>query len=174
MIKIDITEDMISVAKERAKKIPTSKNTFMPFNRHVAGFVGEEMVRRSFDGFVETKGNEVFNYDFLFNDKKIEIKTKLVTSEPKPSYECSTYAYFNQKTEYLVFNRVFNANKKKEYLWPHGWILGWITYDRFHEIKNFIPKGQVQPNGFTTRTATWNIFIRDLNPIETLMEELLK
>jgi hypothetical protein len=174
MLKVNIDENMIARAKERAKAIPQSRNTFMPFDRHVAGFAGEEMIIKSFDGFVETKGDQVYNYDFLFNNKKIEVKTKLVTSEPKPHYECSTYTYFNQQTEYLVFNRVFNADKSSKYSWPYGWILGWITYDKFHEIKNLIPKGQMQSNGFETRTSTWNIFISDLNPIETLIEELLK
>lgn len=173
MIKVEITKDMIRSAGRRAKKIPPSRNTFMPFDRHVAGFVGEEMLMKTFNNLVESKGSEVYYYDFTASGIKYEAKTKLVTSTPRLDYECSTYTYFNQKPDILLFNRVFNANKNKKYCWPHGWILGWIEYDRFQEIKTLIPKGQVQPNGFTTRTSTWNIFIRDLNPIETLFSGAL-
>lgn len=172
MIKVDITNEMIESAKVRAKQIPPSKNTFMPFDRHVAGFVGEEMLMKTFSNLKQSNGNEVYYYDFKAMGVKYEAKTKLVTSEPRPGYECSTYTYFNQKPDILIFNRIFNSNKKSSFQWPHGWILGWIEYDRFQEIKTYIPKGQRQPNGFTTRTSTWNIFIRDLNPIEDLVLKL--
>lgn len=172
MIKVKIEKPMIQRAIVRARKIPESRNAFMPFERHVAGFAGEELITKSFPEFKETRGVEVFNYDFLFNSRKIEVKTKLVTSEPKPYYECSTYAYFNQATEYLVFNRIMNVNKSKKYQWPYGWILGWISHQRFHDIKTLVSKGSHQPNGFIARTSTWNIRISDLNPIDTLIKEL--
>ena len=43
--KVAITEDMIKTATKRAARIPNTINTFMNFERHKVGFIGEEIFK---------------------------------------------------------------------------------------------------------------------------------
>ena len=163
-IKVKITEEMIKRAEERANEIPKSKNTFMPHERHVIGFLGEEMFNRVFPMAKQSKGSNVYNYDYLMANKRFEIKTKMCSSDPRPDYECSIYTYYEQKADVYLFCRI-----KKEFgSYPYGWVLGYITKRNFDDKKFLIKKGTKQPNGFTTRVDTWNVYIKDLNAIRPL------
>ena len=46
--KVLITEEMIKIAEQRAKQVPTSRHTFMDFERHKVGFIGEEIFKNVF------------------------------------------------------------------------------------------------------------------------------
>lgn len=166
--KIRITEDMIKTATKRAAMIPNTINTFMDFERHKVGFIGEEMFKKAFPMAIESTGRNVFYYDYILGKRKVEIKTKMCTTIPNMEYECSIYNYFEQAPDYYFFTRVMKKNGG----YPYGWILGFISADKFKEINYYVPKGQPQPNGFTTRTDTWNIKIKQLNSIDHILRRI--
>lgn len=163
-IKVKITEEMIKRARQRASEIPNTKNAFMPHERHVVGFLGEEMFKKVFPMAKQSKGYNVYNYDYVMAKKKFEIKTKMCSSEPRPNYDCSIYTYYEQKADVYLFCRV----KKEINHYPYGWILGYITKESFDQKKFLVKKGKGQSNNFTTRVDTWNVLIQDLKPIKPL------
>lgn len=163
-IKVKITEEMIKIAEQRASEIPKSKNTFMPHERHVIGFLGEEMFKRVFPMAKQSKGSNIYNYDYLMANKRFEIKTKMCSSDPKSSYDCSIYTYYEQKADVYLFCRI----KKEMGRYPYGWLLGYITKKSFDEKKFMVNKGKEQQNSFTTKVDTWNVLIKDLSPIKPL------
>ena len=161
---------MIETAKKRASTLPNSKSAFMDHERHVVGFLGEEIFKKTFPTAVTSKDIDVYDYDFILYTKKIEIKTKMVTSAPKPHYECSVYTYFNQDPDFYFFCRVI----KKDDTYPYGWLLGYIDTKTFHKHSKLISKGQKQTNGFTARTNTWNIYINQLKPMGKILKNIEK
>jgi hypothetical protein len=166
--KVLITKDMIDVATERAKKIPNNRHTFMDFERHKVGFIGEEIFKSVFPMSDESKGSNVYYYDYILGKRKIEIKTKMVKTEPRMSYECSIYNYFQQRPDYYFFCRVLKKNNE----YPYGWLLGYISEREFKEKNYFVPKGEMQSNGFVTRIDTWNLAIEDLYPVDNILEKM--
>lgn len=168
--KVLITEEMIKIAEQRAKQVPTSRHTFMDFERHKVGFIGEEIFKNVFPQAKVSEGSNIYYYDYILGKRKIEIKTKMVTSEPRGHYECSIYNYFQQRPDYYFFCRVIK--KGRDY--PYGWLLGYISESEFKEKNYFVPKGQLQPNGFVTRTDTWNILIKDLKPVDNVLRIINK
>ena len=164
--KVIITEDMIKVATKRAAKIPNTLNTFMDFERHKVGFIGEEIFKSVFPVAKESSGNNIYYYDYELGKRKVEIKTKMCTTIPREDYECSIYNYFQQNPDYYFFVRVMKKNGS----YPYGWLLGFISSKKFKDINYYVPKGQLQTNGFVTRTDTWNIFIKNLNPVDKIIK----
>ena len=170
IIKVNISEKMIAEAKRRAGLIPKNKNTFMNHERHVVGFIGEEMFKQVFPSATISTDQEVYDYDFLLYTKKIEVKTKMVKTIPKLQYECSIYTYFNQDPDFYFFCRVLKENNT----YPYGWLLGYIDTKTFYKKSTLIPKGQKQSNGLITRTNTWNIFIHNLTPMGKILGNIEK
>ena len=166
--KIRITEDMIKTATSRAAKIPNTINTFMDFERHKVGFIGEELFKKAFPMSEESFGKNVYYYDYILGKRKVEIKTKMCTTTPSPYYECSIYNYFEQKPEYYFFTRIMKKNGG----YPYGWLLGYISAKEFKKKNYYVPKGQLQQNGFVTRTDTWNIRISELKPIDDILKKI--
>ena len=163
--KVIITPEMIKVATKRAAKIPNTINTFMNFERHKVGFIGEEIFKKVFPMSIESSGKNVYYYDYTLGKRKVEIKTKMCTTIPQQTYECSIYNYFKQSPEYYFFVRVI----KKDGEYPYGWLLGYISEKKFNKINYYVPKGEMQPNGFVTRTDTWNIKISDLSSVDNIL-----
>ena len=166
--KVAITEDMIKTATKRAARIPNTINTFMNFERHKVGFIGEEIFKKTFPMAKESSGSNVYYYDYILGKRRVEIKTKMCTTVPNAEYECSIYNYFEQDPEYYFFTRIIKKNGS----YPFGWILGFISSKKFKDINYYVPKGQMQPNGFVTRTDTWNIKIKELTPIDVILQKI--
>ena len=163
--KVFITPEMIKTATKRAAKVPNTINTFMNFERHKVGFIGEEIFKAIFPIADESTGKNVYYYDYTLGRRKVEIKTKMCTTTPSHNYECSIYNYFKQDPEYYFFVRVLKKNGS----YPYGWLLGYISEKEFKKSNYYVPRGQMQSNGFVTRTDTWNIKISDLKPVSNIL-----
>jgi hypothetical protein len=166
--KVRITQEMVDRASKRAAKIPNTINTFMNFERHKVGFIGEEIFMKAFPMAQESFGNNVYYYDYILGKRKVEIKTKMCTTIPSVDYECSIYNYFEQDPDFYFFTRVIKKNGS----YPYGWLLGYISAKKFKDINYYVPKGEMQNNGFRTRTDTWNIKIGQLDSIDKILSRL--
>ena len=109
-LKVNISKDMIEKAKLFASSLPNSRHVFMPHERHVVGFLGEEMIKSVFPMAKRSKGNNKYYFDYNLGGQKIEIKTKMCKSIPNENYDCSIYNYFNQNPSYYMFCRVMKEN----------------------------------------------------------------
>jgi hypothetical protein len=172
-LQLTITPEMESAAKaayddlEKSKKEKRSKdNTFMTKEELTTGFRGEEMFKLAFPDAVKSAGDDVFQFDFTWKNRKIEEKTKGTTCIPTMEYEGSVYDYHpNQQYDIIVFARAIKIGKKFE----AGWLMGWMTKKEFESKKYFVRQGEWLANcGFPARTSTWNASMKDCHPIHTL------
>ena len=104
-----------------------------------------------------------YDYDLVFNNKKIDVKSKRVTSAPREYYECSV-ADLNtkQKCDFYVFTRIKNDLSE-------GWILGYLEKEKYLADSKFLKKGSIDPdNNWKVSTDCHNLPISKLKDIEEL------
>lgn len=146
---------MMNRARKRAAEIPKLPNSILKGAGRLAACVGEEVALKIFGG--EIVGE--LDYDIVSaQDKKIEVKTKQRSVEPKPSYECSV-ADFNtkQKCDRYAFISVLTD-------FSAAWYLGSMSRKKFYNKAKFCKKGEVDDsNGFVFRADCYNIKISELD-----------
>jgi len=170
MLKVNITEDMIKKATDKAERIPPTHNTFMSQERRIIGFLGEQIFEQVFPEAKESENNEVYDYDYSMYTKKCELKTKMVSVPPQDHHECSIYTYYNQKSDYYFFCFIIKDSINGTY--PHGWLLGYTSVEDFKKKCFLIEKGVPQENGLIPRINTWNIKISDLLPMSRILNNI--
>jgi hypothetical protein len=157
VIEVEITEEMLILAKQRAKDLGVLRNSITSGQGNTAGYVGEIAVQKTLGGDIK----DTFNYDIMFSDGvKADVKTKRCKSKPLPYYECSISNYnTSQKCEKYVFVRVLNDYSK-------AWILGSKDKKDYFEQSSFVKKGQLDPsNGWRAKCDCWNLPISSLESL---------
>ena len=166
MLKIQITDKMKKVAKEKAQEMGELKNSILKGEGNTTGFLGEEIVKT----FLSARSSNTKDYDISYKKKKYDIKTKLTSKEPLPEYDCSIAAYNTvQKCDGYIFVRI---QKDKEDNLVCGWILGWMDKEGYFQNAEYWPKGKIDPsNGYRVKASCYNVKIKDLKNIEELKNE---
>jgi hypothetical protein len=167
MLKVEITEKMKKVAKEKAQEMGELKNSILKGQGNVTGFLGEEIIK----SFLSARSSNTKDYDISYKKKKYDIKTKLTSKEPLPEYDCSIAAYNTvQKCDGYIFVRI---QKDKEDNLVCGWILGWMDKEGYFQNAEYWPKGKIDPsNGYRVKANCYNVKIKDLKSIEELKNPL--
>lgn len=153
MIEINITDDMLVKAREKAVEMGKLNNSILNGNGNLAGFIGEQIALFVLGGeWVNT-----FQYDLIVKGSKVDVKTKQTTVKPLPHYECSITEYnTNQDCDYYAFTRV-----KKDF--SVGWYLGVIKKHHYFKKARYLKKGEVdESNNYTVRATCYNLAIEDL------------
>lgn len=166
MLKIQITDKMKKVAKEKAQEMGELKNSILKGEGNMTGFLGEEIIKT----FLSARSSNTKDYDISYKKKKYDIKTKLTSKEPLPEYDCSIAAYNTvQKCDGYIFVRI---QKDKEDNLVCGWILGWMDKEGYFQNAEYWPKGKIDPsNGYRVKASCYNVKIKDLKNIEELKNE---
>ena len=166
MLKIQITDKMKKVAKEKAQEMGELKNSILKGEGNMTGFLGEEIVKT----FLSARSSNTKDYDISYKKKKYDIKTKLTSKEPLPEYDCSIAAYNTvQKCDGYIFVRI---QKDKEDNLVCGWILGWMDKEGYFQNAEYWPKGKIDPsNGYRVKASCYYVKIKDLKNIEELKNE---
>ena len=162
MIHINITPEDITKANILSEEMGQLKNSITKGQGNIHGFLGEIIVSK----FLGIEISNTYDYDMVFNNTKIDVKTKRVTTPPKDYYECSV-ADLNtkQKCDVYVFTRILKDMTK-------GWILGYLNKEDYFKKATFLKKGMVDPsNGWTVSTDCYNLPISELKGIEELHNE---
>ena len=156
---INISNDIIIKAKEKAKEMGELKNSITKGAGNVHGFLGEFIVSNYLNATIEN----TYDYDIKLGSVNIEVKTKRTTVAPRTHYECSIAEYnTKQNCDVYVFTRILKDMTR-------GWILGYISKKEYFDEATFLKKGQVDPsNGWTVNTNCYNLPISKLKNIETL------
>tara|TARA_R100000541_G_scaffold27022_1_gene36340 strand:- start:42 stop:515 length:474 start_codon:yes stop_codon:yes gene_type:complete len=154
MVEVDITEEMIFLAKDKVKEMGNLNNSILNGSGSLAGFIGEQI-------FMNVLGGEwknTYDYDVIISEKRIDVKTKQTTVKPKPYYDCSVASYnTKQKCDAYAFVRV-----KKDL--SVGWLLGVKNKDTYFKESTFMKKGDVDPsNNFVVRADCYNLCIDKLD-----------
>lgn len=159
ILKVEITSEMVAEAEKRNKEnweiyhntgtLLTEKTEYI----RKFGYLGEAIVCRSFP---KLKYTETPTHDLEFNSFRFEVKSKSCNTMPKDNYTASVMAYQkDRELDYFIFTRIIQNC-------TYGWILGWITKERFFEDSKLIRKGTKNKN-FTVDNDRYCIKIGELN-----------
>ena len=158
---INITKQNIQQAQTLAEEMGQLKNSITKGQGNIHGFLGEIIVSK----FLDIEISNTYDYDMIFNNIKIDVKTKRVTTPPRDYYECSV-ANLNtkQRCDIYVFTRILKDMTQ-------CWILGYINKEDYFKKSTFMKKGEIDPsNNWKVSTDCYNLPINKLNNIEDLNE----
>lgn len=166
IIEVEVTPEMKEIALEKSKEMGLIKNSILKSEGNATGFLGEEVVKEWLRNKGEVSGRNTYEYDFLFNSWRCEVKTKLTTVRPQSQYDCSVANYNpNQKCDFYIFVRILDKGDK-------AWILGYISKEEFFRNSIFLMKGDLDPsNNYTVKADCYNIKISSLLDIKNLPNE---
>jgi len=159
MKHIKITKENVNLANSMSSDMGILNNSITQGKGNVIGFLGEIIVAEE----LGISLNNTYDYDLVFNNKKIDVKSKRVTSAPREYYECSV-ADLNtkQKCDFYVFTRIKNDLSE-------GWILGYLEKEKYLADSKFLKKGSIDPdNNCKVSTDCHNLPISKLKDIEEL------
>jgi hypothetical protein len=146
---------MIDRATRLADEQGELNNSFMHGKGNFAGYLGEEIFLEHFGG---ARANH-HDFDIVYADQKIEVKTKMTKVTPKDYYMCSV-SNFNpsQVADYYAFCRVNPVGRI-------GWICGFYPSNKYRMDATFHKKGEYDPdNDYYVKSDCWNLPISKLYP----------
>lgn len=153
MLELKITDQMYRLAWAKSRDAQKMKKN----DKGIAEYLGEIIANE----FI--KGSVLNNVDMISatNLRRIEVKTKICTSEPLPHNECSIEASgIGRNCDYYSFVRVEYLNN----VYTRGWYLGHIHKDVFFYNARKLLKGQKDgDNWFTIKSDCYNIPISSLS-----------
>tara|TARA_R110002167_G_C12205446_1_gene607192 strand:+ start:34 stop:528 length:495 start_codon:yes stop_codon:yes gene_type:complete len=155
-----ITKEDVDLANEMSNNMGTLNNSITKGRGNVIGFLGEIIVAKELGIALDN----TYDYDLIFNNKKIDVKSKKVSSAPRDYYECSVAALnTKQKCDFYIFTRIKNDLSE-------GWILGCLEKEKYLEDSKFLKKGSIDPdNNWKVLTDCYNLPISRLETIEELI-----
>ena len=159
MRHIKILETHIEQAEKMSKAMGQLNNSITKGKGNIIGFLGEIIVAN----YLNIVLKNTYDYDLVYKNKKIDVKSKRVTTPPKAYYECSIAALnTKQKCDLYVFTRIKNDLSE-------GWILGYLEKEKYLTDSKFLKKGEIDSdNGWKVLTDCYNLPINKLKDIEEL------
>ena len=159
MKHIKILKEDIEIARKMSDSMGTLNNSITKGQGNIIGFLGEIIVAQHL-GIVLSN---TYNYDLIYKDKKIDVKSKKVSTPPRDYYECSVAALnTKQKCNLYVFTRIKNDLSE-------GWILGYLEKEKYLTDSKFLKKGEIDSdNGWKVLTDCYNLPINKLKDIKEL------
>ena len=157
MIEILINKDQIERAKE-LYDFYNINNSFTKGESQIYGALGEILF---IDYYNLNNSSHIghADYDFMFKNKKIEVKTKKSSVQPRPYYLCSLpINSLHQRCDEYVFVRILKDMSK-------GWICGWISKKDFFTKAFYGKEGEIDPTskeGFSFKEDCINVPISEL------------
>lgn len=157
MTKIGIKPEWIEEAKQKAERLGTLKHSFMNGAGNLIGYLGEIVIRES----IGAEARNTYHFDLIKNGFKIDVKTKLCSTEPKENFECSIAAYnTRQECDYYVFVRIIKDLST-------AWVCGAIKKEDYFSMSKLYKAGyQDLSNGMTFKVDTYNLPINKLKSID--------
>lgn len=160
IIEVTITPKIFEEAETFALLFPVCnhKSTMTGEQNKIANLTGN--LAESCFNYVFPNAERVNNYDFDFvwNDKTIDVKSKRCNSVPQNNFIVSVmeYSLNQQKNDYYVFARV-----KEDY--SKCWILGVISKSGFRKKSTLMKEGDYNPDtNYTSRVDSYDLAISQL------------
>lgn len=166
MIEVQITEEMVEIAKQKSREMGKLRNSILKGEGNVSGFIGEQIALQVLGGEWANREGCSYQYDMILPDgRTVDVKTKQRGVAPRPHYNCSV-SNFNpdQKCDLYGFVSVLK-NREGEYL--KGWFLGTIPKQEFMDRATFATQGTHDPsNNFNTPASCYNLTIEELQNVQ--------
>jgi len=170
IVEIPFTEKMVKSARRKAKSLGQISNSILKGKGNFAGYLGEEAVAAYIEANIisNDKGDAKYGHDLIKSDRRIEVKTKRRTVEPKPFYDVSVAATSKHQADkkgldlYIFTSIQFENNKPKKI-----WIIGQKDRDSYFKEARFIRKGEPEGNnGFIAHADMYNLITTKLEPLD--------
>ena len=156
--EVTITAKHLENAKKKADDLGKLNNSIRAGEGNFIGFLGEEIVKE----YLKIGDSNTYQFDLIFNNKKLEVKTKERTVMPQPDYNATISNYnSNQQCDYYVFNSVLKDHSK-------GWICGIMKKTIFYEKAKFNKKGDMETSIFKFRSNCYNLPLGELDDINSI------
>lgn len=153
MKTLNISDTLWVQARKNSIKLGQLPNSFTNGEGNLAGMIGELTVAK----YLNVKLDNTYDYDMIYKDIKIDVKTKRTSVEPKDYYLCTVPAKRLQACDVYYFTRVL-SNYSQVYL------LGWIKASDFIDDSKLFLKGEQEPDtDFVFKQDCYAIPIRLLN-----------
>lgn len=121
-------------------------------DRMRTGYLGEV----AFENMFNCNRVNDFNYDFLINGKKVDVKTKHSKNTPEDWHEVSCFPSQKwQKCDYYAFMRISDDNQ-------NAWFVGILPKDKFYTESYLLKKGVKQHNGLIPKFDSYNMTLGKL------------
>lgn len=157
MIEVVITDDMLVKARSLAVELGQLNNSITRGSGNLTGFLGELVANTVLKGELQN----TYDYDIMLpSGSTVDVKTKLTSAVPLPTYQCSVAQYnTKQKCDYYAFVRVKND-------YSVGWYLGFYEKEQFFKDAVLMKKGDVDgDNGYVVKSTCYNLPINKLRSI---------
>jgi hypothetical protein len=161
-----ITNDMATLAELRNKQMDTIPyQSIRNGDGHHIGCYGEVLI----ENYLGARKEEVdiYNFDCIWNDLRIEVKTVECSSPPLPHYMCSVAsANTKQKCDYYAFTRMLCTL-------THGYVMGFVERDNFYKICKHYPAYTVDDsNGHVVKHPCYKVRASQCMSLEELCKEV--
>ena len=168
MYEVEITEEDLVKARNRYDFVNLN-NSITNGASQLYGAIGEVMILKFYKEklrITEKQFNYLiidessYDYDFIMNNRAIEVKTKKINVIPKEEYVVSVASSnSDQKCDYYYFTMVHDDCTK-------GWLLGFISKEDFFNKAVLCKKGKVDPlskrKGFLVKADCYSLRINDI------------
>lgn len=170
MIEIKITKEHLEIAKYKANDLGKLRNSIREGKGNLVGFLGEIITAEYYKW--EIKNSDVINYDYdlMYKNYKIDIKTKERTVIPAKNY-FATIANFNtrQDCNYYFFVSICN--------FEYAYLMGMIKKEDFYKNAVFNKKGDLDKSSpphypFYFKTDCYNLEYSKLFPADKIKRNI--
>ena len=165
IVEMGITTSILTAAHKKATAMGTRRNSITRGQGNLAGFVGEHIALKYLTGSIQAGLDNSYDYDIIYEELKIDVKTKRTGYQPLTHYDCSISDHnTKQDCDVYLFTRVKND-------YSVCWLLGWLDKQEYFDLADFKEKGTVDvANGWQVASDCWNVSIEDLNAMKDLRE----
>ena len=163
MLQLPFDNEMIRAATDWAENLGGIYNSITKGDGNYAGRLGELALAKHLG--VEVKDHK--DYDLIYNDSKVEVKTKRRATKPKPNYTVNIASTSkHQKPDTYAFLSVEYSDRDSGGNYSDLlkiWLSGYKSADQFFEEAEFWPKGTPDPPFFKTHRDMYVMKIEELD-----------
>ena len=163
MLQLPFDNKMIREATDWAENLGGIYNSITKGDGNYAGRLGELALAKHLG--VEVKDHK--DYDLIYNDSKVEVKTKRRATKPKPNYTVNIASTSrHQKPDTYAFLSVEYSDRDSGGNYSDLlkiWLCGYKSADQFFEEAEFWPKGTPDPPFFKTHRDMYVMKIEELD-----------
>lgn len=169
MEEIICKKSMLLNAYQKHQALGKLNNSIRQGKGNFDGFVGENALKLFLNIPLDLEQN-TYDYDVVYNNKTIDVKTKKTSVVPQPFHEGSVAAYnTKQQCDFYVFTRILYH--ENGYIPKTVYITGFMPKKEYFEKARFLKKGQTDgSNNFTVKADCYNMLYKDMRPISSFPE----
>tara|TARA_B100001013_G_scaffold326096_1_gene238499 strand:- start:91 stop:591 length:501 start_codon:yes stop_codon:yes gene_type:complete len=161
--ELPFDDKIIREATEWAENLGGIYNSITRGDGNFAGRFGELVLAKHLG--VEVEDHK--DYDLIYNDSKVEVKTKRRATKPKPNYTVNIASTSrHQKPDTYAFLSVEYSDRDSGGNYSDLlkiWLCGYKSADQFFEEAEFWPKGTPDPPFFKTHRDMYVMKIGELD-----------